>query len=129
MVGRLRARERRHQQVRPSARQAKQAARMAFDEIRALDPATPEARRDAFARLDAAVRHHLHDVCGVPAAALAAEEIARSIEPCAGRVPVELATAILDTCERARYAPPTLQPADGEWRATLAQAEQVLAGR
>jgi hypothetical protein len=121
-----RIRTRRGSQSRPSPRQARQAARASYTEIRALDPTSPEALREAFARLDAAIRLRVLDVCGVPAAGLTPQEIARAIEPCAARLPPQLVSDLLETCERARYSAPSGAASLDDWRAAVAQAEPLL---
>jgi len=121
---RLRARRGSH--IGPSPRQARQAARASFTEIRALDPASPEALRDAFGRLDGAIRQRVLEVCGVSAAGLTPEEIASAIEPCASRLPPQLVLELLETCERARYAEPSGAAAIDDWRLTVARAEPLL---
>jgi hypothetical protein len=112
-----------------SSRRAAQTARAVLDDMRAADPADAGARRESFARLDALVRQHVADVCGVSAAGLTPEEIETALEPCSTRVPVDLVASILASCELARYAHPERQPSLDAWREALGQAEQVLAGR
>lgn len=121
-----RIRARRGSRSRPSPRQARQAARASYSEIRALDPTSPEALRAAFARLDGAIRQRVLDVCGVPAAGLTPQEIAAAIEPCAARLPPQLVSELLETCERARYAEPIGAAALDDWRAAVALAEPLL---
>jgi hypothetical protein len=124
------ARERRRSRVRVSSRQTRRTTRAALDELGAVEPDTLEARREAFARLDGVVRQHVADVCGVAAAGLTPEEITLAIEPCAARIPRELVTSVLTSCELARYATPELQPSPAAWQDALAQARQLLsAGR
>jgi hypothetical protein len=124
------ARERRRSSVRVSSRHAQRTTRAALEEIGSAEPDTLEARRAAFARLDGVVRQHVAEVCGVPAAGMTPEEIARAIEPWAARLPSELVTSVLTRCELARYATPELQPSAAAWRDALAQARQLLsAGR
>jgi hypothetical protein len=124
-----RARARRPATARPSPRQVRLAARAALNEIRAIDPAAADARRLAFARLDAVVRQHVADVCNVPIVGLTPDEIAPALDGCAGRIPAELVAAILTTCELAGYAAPASQPSAEDWRAALTQAEQLLTAR
>jgi hypothetical protein len=125
-----RARARRAAGTRPSPRQVRQAARLALEEIRGLDATTLAARREAFAHLDAAVRHHVSDVCGIATAGLTPEEIAGALEACAGRLPVDTVASVLAACELARYGTPDLQPGSADWQQTLSAAEEVLsAGR
>jgi hypothetical protein len=122
-----RVRQGRRSTVRRSLRQTRQAARAALEEVRAADAATADARRAAFARLDALVRHHLSDVCGVPTPGLTPAEITAVLGACASRMPVDLASSVLTSCELARYARPEFLPSADAWRDTLTQAEQVLA--
>ena len=106
LAGLRRARQRRQTSTRRSLRQARQASRASLEAVRAADPASAEDRRDAFARLDALVRQHLSDVCGVPAASLTPLEIAAALSARPSGAPVELASSVLSTCELALYAPP-----------------------
>jgi hypothetical protein len=115
--------------ARRSLRQARQAVSMSLDAVRAADPATADDRRDAFTRLDALVRQHLSAGFGVPAASMTPTEIVAALGARATKLPVDLASSVLTTCELARYAPPALLPSAAEWRDTLAHAEQVLAAR
>jgi hypothetical protein len=123
------ARERRRTAARRSSRETRQAAHAALDGMRAIDAADAGARRDGFARLDALVRQLVTDVCGVAAAGMTPDEIEVALESCAGRIPVELVTSILASCELARYASPELQPSPDTWREAVGQAEQILSVR
>jgi hypothetical protein len=125
------ARERRRTAARrPSSRKERQTARAAFDDVRATDAADADARRAGFARLDALVRQHLSDVCGMAASAMTPEEIEIALEPCVTRIPVEIVGSILASCELARYGSPDLQPSLDTWHQAVGQADQVLsAGR
>lgn len=126
-AGRLR-RDRRAGAARgPSVRQVRRTARAAFEELQRLDPRGSDARRDAFARLEAAVRQHLAMTCGVAAAGLTPDELAMALEASDARPPMTLLASVLDACERAKYADPAGQPSDAEWRATLTSAAQLLA--
>jgi hypothetical protein len=124
------ARARRLRAGPPSARRARQTARVELDAIRATDPADPDARRAAFARLDSLVRRHVAETCGAETQGLTPGEIAAAIGACAERIPLELVMSILSACELARYAPRDLQPSAEVWHETLGEAEQLLfAGR
>jgi hypothetical protein len=122
----LGVRERRRATTRRSSRKDRQTAQAAFDEVRATDAMDLEARRAGFARLDALVRQHLSDVCGVPAAGMTPEEIEAALEPCASRIPIALVASVLESCELARYAGPDLHPSPDAWREAVGQAEQLL---
>ena len=111
----------------PSARQTRRHAREMFEELPVLDASGPDARREAFARLDAVVRQYLMTACGVPAAALTPDEIVAAIGGRDDGPPATAVAWVLETCERARYAEPAAQPSADEWRATLAMAGELLA--
>jgi hypothetical protein len=121
--------EARRGSTRRSLRHARTEAREALEAVRATDPSSPEARRDAFLRLDALVRHHLADDWGVAAPGLTRPEIAASLASRASPAPAELVDSVLANCEVARYAPPAFLPGVEAWRETLARAEQVLGAR
>jgi hypothetical protein len=122
----LGVRQRRRTTTGRSSRKERQTARAAFDEVRATDATNLEARRAGFARLNALVRQHLSEVCGVPAAGMTPEEIEAALEPCASRIPIELVASVLESCELARYASPDLHPSQDAWREVVGQAEQLL---
>jgi hypothetical protein len=122
-------RQRRRAAAPRSSRQTRRAARAALDELRAIDAGDVSARRGGFARLDALLRQHLTDVCGVPAAGMTPEELEAALRPCAGRVPIPLAASVLGACELARYANPELQPPADAFRDAVSQVEQILSGR
>jgi hypothetical protein len=123
------ARARRRDRAGPSARQAKQAARAALDELRALDASEPRARREGFARLDALVRGHLAAIAGVPADGMTVDEIVSALDGRTPQVPVQLLTSVLGSCELARFASPDLHPSLDAWRDAVAEAEQIVSGR
>src|SRR5262249_50248270 len=110
LAGLRRAQQRRRTSTRRSLRQSRQALRASLEAVRAATPPSTDERRDAFARLDALVRQHLSDVCGVPAASLTPTEITAALNGRPSSAPVELASSVLTTCELARYAPPALLP-------------------
>ena len=120
----LRARRRRA--APRSSRQTREAARAALEELRGIDGDTPDARRDGFARLDALVRQHVTDACGVPAAGMTPDEIEAALQPCAARVPVAPVVAVLASCELARYADAGLQPSRQAWREALDRTQEIL---
>lgn len=130
MIGAVARRARaRPEATRPSPRQVRQAGRAALEELQGIDASSTETRRAAFARLDAAVRRHVADACGVAAMALTPDELARALERCEAPPPVEGVSAIVESCERARYAAPVDQPTEQDWKTALEKAGELLAGR
>jgi hypothetical protein len=113
---------------RPSARTVRAHARSALDELRALDTASESGRREAYGRLDQALRKHLADTRGIPAQALCAEEVAARLQA-AGSAQSEVAGELLAECERARYGPPDRLPPAERFGAALETAEQILGAR
>jgi hypothetical protein len=122
-------RVRRPKQARRSARQVQQEERTTLDAVRAIDVTNPEGRREAYTKIDALVREHLLEVCGVPGPSLTAAEVEPALAGRPMRVPVETVTALLAACETARYAPPAALPPPDACRDAIEQAAQVLAAR
>ena len=114
---------------RRSARTVRHEERAALDAVRGMNIETVEGRREAFTELDALVRAHLRDVCGIPAPSLTAAELTPAVSAHGSRMPIELVTSVLAVCEVARYAPPHATPSADACRETVAQVEQLLAAR
>jgi len=114
---------------RRSPRTVRHDERAALDAVRALDVATIDGRREAWTRLDALVRAHLRDVCGIPGPSLTAAEVAPALSAHGTRMPAELVTSVLTACEAARYAPPHAAPSADACRDTIDRVEQLLAVR
>jgi hypothetical protein len=111
---------------RRSVRAVRHGERTSLDAVRAIDLTAADGRREAFDRIDALVREHLRDVCGIPGPSLTSSEIGPAVAGRGGRVPIELASAVLTACELARYAPPHHGPSADECRKAIEQAEQVI---
>jgi hypothetical protein len=92
-----------------------------------MDFSSIDGRRDALTALDSLVRAHLRDVCGIPGPSLTPGAVASALSSHGTRVPVELVTAVLTTCEHARYAPPHASPSADVCREAIGQVEQVIA--
>lgn len=114
---------------RPSARQARLDQRRRLERLRSLDVTTEEDRRRAYDEISAAVRQHLAATSGVPATGLTSAEIDTALEASGARVPRESVTALLASCDAARYGPPPALPSAQVCRDALASAEQVLGAR
>jgi hypothetical protein len=114
---------------RRSPRTVRHDERAALDAVRALDVTTIDGRREAWTRLDAIVRAHLRDVCGIPGPSLTAAEVAPALSAHGTRMPIELVTSVLTACEAARYAPPHDTPSADACRETVDRVEQLLAVR
>lgn len=112
---------------RPGARTARAHARSALEEIRAIDTQSDAGRREAYGRLERAVRQHLADTRGIPAHALSAAELAARLQA-AGSPQADAAAELVAECERARYGPLDRLPPAERFDATLETAERMLAG-
>ncbi|OLC45949.1 MAG: hypothetical protein AUH43_15040 [Acidobacteria bacterium 13_1_40CM_65_14] len=112
---------------RRSVRSLRHEERASLDAVRAMDVSSIAGRRDAFTALDALVRAHVRDVCGIPGPSLTPAEIGSALSSHGTRVPVELVTTVLTTCERARYAPAHASPSADVCREAIEQVEQVIA--
>ena len=111
---------------RRSTRSVRHEERASLDAVRAIDLTTIDGRREAFSRLDTLVREHLRHACGVPGPSLTSSEIVPALAGRSGRVPIELASAVLTACELARYGPPHHGPSADACRKAIEQAEQVI---
>ncbi len=114
---------------RRSARRARMDHRATLERLRSLDVTTEEERRRAYDEISAAVRAHLAATSGVPAPSLTATEVEGALEIAGSRVSRESVTALLVSCDDARYGPPQALPSAEACRDALAAAEQVLGGR
>lgn len=112
--------------VRRSARAVRHETRASLEAVRTMDVDTAEGRREVFTHLDALVREHLRDVCGVAGASLTPHEVPFALATTGTRVPAELVASVLATCELARYAPPHAIPSVDACRQAVDQAEQVI---
>jgi hypothetical protein len=98
-----------------------------IEELSNLSPGTADERVRAFERLDRVVRQHIELTTGIPALALTPGEIARALRERPGPTAADDIEALLDTCERARYAADPIQ--GDEWDRSLRAAEGVVRGR
>lgn len=121
----------RRPRVRRSARAVRHDERASLDAVRDMDVDAIEGRRAVFARLDALVRAHLRDVCGIPGASLTPHEIPFALAGKPTKVPSELVASVLSTCELALYAPPHAMPSASVCRETIDNVEEIVgaAGR
>jgi len=118
----------RQPRTKRSARQVRHDEQESLEMVRAIDLNSVEGRREAFTRMDALVRRHLKDVCGVPGASLTSAEVTDMMnDGHRVRVPAETVTSLLAACEVGRYAPADAVPSAEACRDALSQAETVLA--
>jgi len=113
--------------ARRSARQVRSAERESLDAIRAVDDSTEKGRREVFGRVDALVREHLREVCGIPGHALATPEVGPALEAHGGRLPADMVVSLLTVCEAAKFQPLEASTTVDACRSAIADAEQVLA--
>ncbi len=122
-------RRRRQPLVHRSARKVKQEERTSFESLRFIDLDSAGGRVEALTGIDALVRVHLRDVCGIDGPNLTPAEIARALATGDAQVPGEVVVSLLSACELARYAPPDKQPSIDVCREAFGQAERVLKAR
>jgi hypothetical protein len=108
-------------------RQTRRQHATAMEELTALHPDSQEERIAAFQRLDQVVREHLQLVGRIPAPALTPDEIGRTLESRTDPAEAQSIATLLETCERARYAPEPIRADD--WSAAIAAAESVVRRR
>jgi hypothetical protein len=114
--------------ARRSAREVRNEERSTLEALQAVDLATEAGRREAYDRVNALVRTHLRDACGVPVDGLTAGEVGPVLTARGTRAPIDLVTSVLSACEQARYGSNGVGSAQA-CRETIEQAEQVLAVR
>ena len=93
-----------------------------------MDVDTVEGRRQVFTELDALVRDHLREVCGIPGASLTPHEVPFALATINTKVPAELVASVLATCELARYAPLHAMPSPEACRDTVEKVEEIVRG-
>jgi hypothetical protein len=111
---------------RRTARQSRADHRAALERLRSLDVATDEDRRRAYDAISSAVREHIASRAGVPATALTATEIEDALAHAKGRISREEVSALIASCDEARYGPPQAIPTAQSCRDALSAAEHVL---
>jgi hypothetical protein len=118
---------------RPRARRShpavRQEARASLEAVRTLDVETAEGRRQVFTQLDAVVRQHLREACGVAGTSLTPHEVPFALATTPTSVPAELVASVLATCEIARYAPADDMPSAEACRQAVDEVEQIVACR
>ena len=111
-----------------SAREMRQDEEASLGALQALDVSTATGRREAYSRMNALVRDHLHAATGVDPCGLTPAEVRAAMRAHDGRLPLEAATTVLAACDEARYAPPDTLPSAESCRQTIRQAADVLGG-
>jgi hypothetical protein len=124
LVGRIR-----RPRVRRSARAVRHHERASLEAVRQMNVDSVEGRREVFTELDALVRAHLREVCGVPGASLTPHEVPFALAATGTKVPAELIASVLETCEIARYAPPQATPSADACREAIEQVEQMISDK
>ena len=126
LVGQLARRIRDARKRRP-ARPPLRQRRAALEEIRDSAVSTPPLRREAYTRLDAWIRDHLHLPSGAPAAALTPSEVARAFETAKSSEWVADMERVLVECESAKYAPDL--PPEDRWPAVVDETARLTLAR
>ena len=112
---------------RRSTRVVRHAERESLEMVRGGAIETAEGRREAFNQLQAIVREHLRDVCGVPGPSLTPQEAEAAVVRVRAHAPAELVRSVLAVCETARYAPPHALPPAEACRQAIEHVEQIIA--
>lgn len=110
---------------RRARREAARDLRTTLTELDSADVSTPAARVSAYERLETALRRHVSEVTGLPAAALTPAELARRAN--GTPLPLEEVSRVLESCQRARFAPADRVPDAEEFRATLGDVQRLMA--
>jgi hypothetical protein len=119
----------RRPRVRRSARAVRHQERASLEAVRQMNVETVEGRREVFGELDALVRAHLCEVCGIPGGSLTPQEVPFALATTSAKVPAELVASILEACELARYAPPQATPSADACREAIEQVEQMISDK
>jgi hypothetical protein len=106
------------------ARRRRTSQRGSFQQISELQPASDAERLDAYGQLDRFVRDHLSFTTGIAAHSLTPAGVRRVLDEQAPHLPSHEIEALLEACERARYAPEPPSPDD--WTGALRGAAEVL---
>jgi hypothetical protein len=116
----------RRPRVGRSVRAARHQERASLEAVRRMEVETVEGRREVFAELDALVRAHLREVCGVAGPSLTPHEVPFALATATTKAPAELVASVLATCELARYAPPDALPSAEACRQAVKEVEEIL---
>ena len=107
-----------------AARQSHGRHRGSFDRIKSLQPGTDEERVEAYKQLDEFLRDHLAMSTGLPAHALTPAAMKRRLQERNLHIPSDAIEAVLEACERARYAPDP--PSAAGWADVVRDTELLL---
>jgi hypothetical protein len=116
----------RRPRVRRSARAARHQERASLEAVRQMDVDTVDRRREVFTQVDALLRDHLREVCGLPGASLTPHEVPFALAATTTKVPAALVASVLATCELARYAPPDAMPSADACRQAVENVEEIV---
>jgi hypothetical protein len=117
---------RRQRPAHRSVRQVRSDERASLQAARELDLSSEHARREAYTKVDVLVREHLRDMCGVPGRSLTPAEVKPALAARGARIDGDRVAAVLEACERARYAPIDAVPSVEACREAMAEAERLL---
>jgi hypothetical protein len=120
------ARRTRLPRIRRSVRAVRQEECVSLETVRAVGVESVERRREVFSRLDALVREHLRDACGVPGPSLTPAEVPFALANSRRQVPAELVSSVLATCALARYGPPHTMPSADACRDAIENVSRII---
>ena len=123
------ARRARKPRVRRSARAVRHAEQLSLETLRTMAVDTVEGRRAALSQLEALLREHLSEVCGVAGASVTPVDVPAALADNRSPLSADVVASVLATCELARYAPAHALPSANACREAIAQVEEMIATR
>jgi hypothetical protein len=111
---------------RRSPRASRNEARATLEALRNADTATETDRREAYGRLNTALRRHVGVVAGMPALALTPEEVVKRLQVGGSKLQPEGVGEVLTECDRARFGPPEIVPPSDQFQEAVTATERLL---
>jgi hypothetical protein len=109
------------------AKERRRADLSALDELKRIEVAEEETKRESYRRLDTIVRNHLEGL-GVPARFMTPAEIEEHLLKQDTSLPVTTLANLLQECELAKYATSDHLPTAEQWKQTLLESDRIVTG-
>ena len=97
-----------------------------LQQLNKLDPEIPEQRLDGFCQLEHILKEYIEKTMGVKAASLTSAEISNRISESEPDVSLSELTAVLESCETARYGKAEFMPSSESFNKGLNLASELL---